>query len=373
MTVSFRSTFPAGNGRAFEKIGEDHFTFEVELYGGELGLWFYFCAEGAADRTLTFDLRGADHLLEWPQFFGAVRPVYGRPGAWRRVREPAVVVADHNALRFAVRCEQDPTYVAFCYPYVMKDLDRFRGPLLLHSQVREKIIAHSSQKHPVHVWEIGKGRSGVWVTCRHHAGESPASLVLEGLVAAALSPSQRDVLTAATMRVCPMVDVDNVESGAYGKFGPPCDPWQDWGPQPQLPQIRALQEYFAAVDDRPCLYIDLHCPEPCGSTYAATWNQSMGADWLYCDRVDAFCAALHEASNDPLKVDLSRCHAYPQWYLNISNHSQGYFKDRFGCVSLTLETSYHWSSGGDYPDEESYRTFGEALCRAVRTMVEAAG
>lgn len=365
-TPAVTGDFPGGNAVDIRRLGPNRFAFRVDRHGGELGLWFRLRVAGAAGRVLTFDIEEADRLLGWPRF-EPMRVVTGRPGRWRRAADPPRVFAEAGIVRFTVRCDCDPAEVAFCYPYGLEALALCRRRWLSDNRTREREIARTPEGRPVYVWEAGAGRRGVWLTGRHHAGETPASFVLEGLLDAMLSEGCAALLPCIALRVCPMIDPDNTARGAYGKYGPPCDPGQDWSPAPRLPQIAALRDYFAAVSDTPWLYLDLHSPEPYGSTFVAGWEAAMGASPEYLAEADAFCRLLHEESRHPLRLDLSRTRGYPTWYGDALNRwSHGYFKQRHGCLSLTLETAYHQPSGGACPTERDYRDFGRAVCRAIR-------
>jgi hypothetical protein len=361
--VHFSTAFPGGNGVGFARISDDHYSFAVDLRGGERGLWFCFWVYGAEGRTLTFDVVNGSELLGWPDF-GAMRPVYGFPGSYERITQAAQVFPEQGLIRFSVPCLEGGV-VAFCYPYVRSDLEVFWRAYGESLPVRRRPIMTSSQGLPVEVWEAGGGTRGVWMTCRTHAGESPASYVLEGFLMGMADVTNDGLLNATTIRVCPMVDVDNVQTGGYGKYGPPSDPYMDWQTAPVSRPVAALQRYFRAARERPFLYIDLHSPEPCGSTYACTWTPSE-VSAAYMDSIDRFCRTLYACTRDPLKLDLSRTKGYPQWFGDqIDCSSQGYFRSNYGCLSLTLEVSYHWTSSRAYPRESDYRAFGRALCRAV--------
>ena len=367
--LEFETAFSGGNGHSFTQVGEQHYAFEADLRGGERGLWFCFRVAGGAGEAVTFDLVNAGRLLGWPQFAG-MRPVFGGPGRWQRTISAAQVLQDAGIVRFSAPCLPGD-YIAFCYPYTLCELDAFRQAYVEGGVVHEVELIRSPAGHPVYAWEAGSGPQGVWLTCRNHAGEAPASYVLEGLMLELAEPRHRPFLEQATVRVCPMVDVDNVESGGYGKYGPPCDPYMDWSDQPQLRVIAALQRYFAAAAERPDVYVDLHSPEPCGSTFACTWAENQVSS-AYLQRVNDLCRAIHEQSRHPLKLDLARTKGYPQWFGDaIDRSSQGYCRKRYGCPAITLEVSYHWSSSGLYPQPDDYQEFGRALCRALQETIAA--
>lgn len=368
----FSSNFPGGNATSFRHIGPDHYSFEVELHGGEHGIWFHFRVDGAEGRQLVFDIRNAEALLGIQGYYAATHPIVGRPGQWRRCPSSVEVFPDHSLARLHVEVDQDPMWVAFCYPYALRELDQFRERLFSEESpsLREECIGESPMGHPVYVWQIGKGPRGIWLTARTHASESPPSFVLEGLVAEALGPQSRDLLGDATFHVCPMVDVDNVQSGAYGKFGPPCDPWMDWSDRPIHHSVAALQDYFGGAPEAPALCLDLHSPLAGHPTFGVIFDEGEAPPEQVSAARD-FCRVLHEETPHPLKLDLPSTRGYPGWYNGRPAESApGYFRARYACTAMTLEVAYHVASRGDLPTEADYRNFGRALCRAIGKWLE---
>ena len=71
------SKFPGGNGSHFTESGEKEILFDVDLHGGEKGLWFHFRVANAHG-PIRFILRNAYELLEWPRF-EHFYPVFTRP------------------------------------------------------------------------------------------------------------------------------------------------------------------------------------------------------------------------------------------------------------------------------------------------------
>jgi len=356
------SGFPSGNGRNFAAIGPDHYAFDVDLHGGEWGMWFYFEMTGMAQRPLTFDIRNAGRLLGWPDCWRGVRVVCDRDGTghWERADADGEVLADTGMFRFRVT-GGERLRVAFAFPYTLRDLQQFRERFLRWPGATEQLIATSSGGHPVSVWQLGCGPAGVWLLARTHAAETPASFVLEGFLEAVAAC---DGLTA---RVCPMLDVDNVEAGAFGKFGPPIDPARDWNESPALPQTAALQRYFAAAPERPLIVMDLHSPLPNHPTFACTWNEGDIAPEQFA-RLSRFSDWLHESSQPPLKFDRAMTRGYPEWFGGrFAESAQGWFHQRFGCPTLTLEIGYQRARLHDY------REFGRALAQAIRKLAGEAG
>lgn len=357
--------FAGGNGLHFLEDEESVF-FDVDLHDGAAGLWFYFRVK-ESESFVDFIIRNAQSLLEWPKFRN-VYPVIGQDGVWRRTSQPVEVLREKNQICFTVECHGE-TRVAFCYPYTLDDLNGFRDRAAHNVSFHEEVLCESSMGYPVYLWTIGSGPLGVWLTARQHAGETPPSFVLEGLIEELLHPRHADILEIMTIRCCPMVDVDNVQRGAYGKYGPPCDPYMEWCDNSSLNTITRLRRFFQSCKEKPVLYLDMHSPEPCGSTYVNTWLESEVSP-KYWRRIQSFCRYLSADSLHPLKLDMKQTRGHPEWFSGkIDQSSQGYFKNIHNCLSLTLEVSYQGLSNAFPAVPDDYRRFGDSLRSAITDYI----
>ncbi|QDT14508.1 M14 family zinc carboxypeptidase [Alienimonas californiensis] len=106
----------------------------------------------------------------------------------------------------------------------------------------------------------GEPKAAVLFTCRHHAAETMASFVLEGLMREALSDSDagQAFREQFVLYVVPFVDKDGVEAGDQGKNRRPFDHNRDYRETslyPEVQAIRALQPQHGFQ-----YVVDLHCP-----------------------------------------------------------------------------------------------------------------
>ena len=366
--IRLHADFHGGNGRDFVPLGQNSYGFYVDLYGGERGLWFHFQIDGAIG-AVTFELLNADRLLGWPKFEN-VRPVFGRSMSWQRTDRGCTVLGEQGRARFTVPCRKEGTQVALCYPYTLEHWNRFRKRLGNVADVQDLNLGRSDDGWPIPALRIGTGPQGVWLTARHHAGETTGSYALEGVIESLLDHGNRDLLDRLTFRICPIVDVDNVQRGAYGKYGPPCDPWVVYNNSPAIRSVAAVQAHFAAAEECPILYADFHAPEPYGSTFACTWDESQ-APAEYCRRVDRFCAALARRAMAPLKLDPVRTRPYPGWLAGPDGPSgQLYFMRTYGCPSVTLEVAYNAPLDRPAPSIDDYHRFGHAFVQALRDHLQ---
>jgi len=93
------------------------------------------------------------------------------------------------------------------------------------------------------------------ITCRHHACETAASFVLEGVLAAAKNSKKVGV------DAFPFIDLDSVERGEQGKWRAPRDFNQDYFGEPRYNAVAELKKFAAAASSgRRTIVLDLHSP-----------------------------------------------------------------------------------------------------------------
>ena len=116
-------------------------------------------------------------------------------------------------------------------------------------------------------WSISRcirptGRGKVLFTARHHACESMANYVLEGLFATWLghTPEAGFLRNHIDFHAIPFMDKDGVENGDQGKNRSPHDHNRDYTCSPRYAAVRALTEAVDAWRGPLLLHLDLHCP-----------------------------------------------------------------------------------------------------------------
>jgi len=233
-------------------------------------LWFHLECKDAGGRPIRFVWRNADGCLGLggAESLRNVRPVVRLDGGpWQRLgsvrlrRRPS----GGHVLTFATPAPCDRAAAAFCYPYGPADLER----------TRER-IADTWEAEPIGL--SGKGRPltrlraiaavkgeppGVYVLARQHAGETPGSWVLDGLLRAVASKRRGgNPLRRVEWWAVPFVDLDGVVEGNYGKDALPIDFNRAWNPMPLRPEVLAIQRDMRRFVGRvgPRLVIDLHAP-----------------------------------------------------------------------------------------------------------------
>ena len=365
-TVEVVARFPGGNVSAPRMVSPRHLQFAAAAHDSPRPLWFYFRVDGARGPRLLCELMNAAVCLGPPLGWRKARPVYSPDGVnWRRV-EAGAYDEHRGRFRFHVPVEGRSVWIAYCYPYTTADLDRFIARLPDPKAVSE--LCRSEGGRPVPYVQLGKTdapRSIVWLLARQHAGETPASYAVEGLLeglAGAGAPSLRDVL----FHVVPMVDVDGVEEGRFGKDQAPIDFNRDWCETPSRETVRALVEriWTSRYQAPTRLVLDLHAPhhgDPACYFFGSPAD-SIGQENARTQR--RILELLGEES--PSEVGF-----YPTDFRENApplGSARHFLAEALQAPVMTLEMSYHQAQSGRYLTPGDYRTFGLALARAVARL-----
>lgn len=377
--MAVRADFEGGNVENAEIFSASHVRFSARADASPRPLWFYFCIDNARVPAVRCDLVNADACLGPRLGWRAARPVFSADGrVWQRLARASYVELDAGSgyFTFTVPVVGPHTYVAYCYPYTTEDLAALLGSLPNWQGLEQTELSRSAEGRPVPYLRLGNHDAPahtVWLLARQHAGETPASFTVEGFLQeiAREDPAAAAMLEDTAFHVVPMVDVDGVYHGRYGKDQTPVDYNRDWREEPELPEIRSLASAIHAAHERQPLdlVLDVHAPHH-GDTscyvFGAAGEESGGPEWQA--RLLRFLAQESPASVGFRPSDL-RADSGP------SQSAREYLGRTLGVPVLTLETSYHLAQSGEYLTPQGYREFGAALARAVHRLLheDAAG
>lgn len=221
--------------------------------------WFWWMkhVSGAAGRTLAFPFPGDfDHPHKY--CVGPKGPAvsFDRGRTWRYLFPAGH--EDHNAFSYAFGADEDDALFAFSIPYGLSDWP-----------FPTKTLRLSREGRPVpylHFGNLSDPKVRFHFTARHHACETTASFVLEGLTGALLTNAW--VQANAEVYVLPFMDVDGVAKLEQGKGRLPHDHNRDYTPPVLLyPETRAFIDLFQTAEERPVpkYLIDFHDPLAGGS------------------------------------------------------------------------------------------------------------
>lgn len=374
LKVTIRTDFPGGNVLVVKDEGAT-VHLAPDLRGGPA--WFYWHVEAEAAQA-----GSVNFMFARPPMVGVRGPAVSQDGgrSWQWLGADQVKFAPaagmdktmprHDSFSFTFTEAKQKVRFAVAIPYLQREFDEFlnkrkANPHLTRSTLTETRVG----RRPVDLVQIGKpgpGVHSVLMTARHHACESMASYVLEGIMQEALSDSPAGVefRKKHVLYAVPLVDTDGVELGDQGKNRLPRDYNRDYGPDTIHPEINAIKEL--ARRKKVQFALDLHCPFLRGDIHEAFYFVGLGLPhiknnlaewnaWLKEERPQVAMTPL-DLLTDPRKPNA----ADPR----INSH---YFATRENAIfAVTLEVPYAQPT---CPlDAAMARAYGSSMLKAwVRT------
>ncbi len=374
-----RSDFEGGSIGQASFAGPGHLRFYADAGSSPRPLWFYFVVEGVQSPSLRCDLVNADECFGPRRDWANVRPVFSADGRnWERLARVEYVEEspDTGYFSFTAPIVGPSTHLAYCYPYSTDDLRRVLNLVPDRQGLSVGELCQSAEGRPVPYLRFGNHTSpsrNVWVLARQHAGETPSSYVMDGLIQwfCRLEPAVLESLANTAFHLIPMVDVDGVFHGRFGKDQRPVDYNRDWRERPELPETRALID---AITDstalRPLdLVVDIHAPHHGDAEcYAFGYAPDDTGEMLALQQRLVRCLASVSPPRIDFREDCVRRN------LNPPGSAREYLRRAFQAPVMTLEVSYHRSRAGVFLTQRDYRDFGAALGVALhRTFHNAEG
>ncbi len=262
--------YPGGNIFTYTLRGETVLDDTVYLFQ-ELRdtewWWFYwnFRVRGAESETLHFKF-----CLKHPRLgilpFGTQGPAVSVDGGdtWSWLGKN--VIQDDG---FSYTFLQDAKEVRFCFtiPYQRGHLETFKNRHKHNPHFIIKELCKTRKGRTVDQLQVGKLNSEpkyrILLTARHHACESIASYVLEGILEAALANTSEGQWLRENVEILaiPMMDVDGVEDGDQGKSREPHDHNRDYEGESIYPAVANLRHLVPGWSrGKLRIALDLHCP-----------------------------------------------------------------------------------------------------------------
>ncbi len=378
MALKIHDRFPGANVRVLhlDTSGEKpEVCFTADPMGGTEALWFNFKLHDAAPEpivpeTLTVTLRFVETLLGGYDP-ATVRPVLHEQGKnWIRLRAPVVRIEPdgQSLLSWSIPYPLTPTSFAVCLPYGTDELETTLKHCRGYWQTGGIGLTQNGRVMQRLSNDILKGCDacanphGLYLLARQHAGETPGSWVMDGM----LDAFSRAKPVNWCVWVVPFANFDDVMRGAYGKDPFPYDLNRAWGDPPMRHETLVLQHDLREWARRcnPELVLDLHAPglsENVG-VYAfaagsqdAAWEKANQA-WL-----NLFNQAL---APDYAAERFCRRADYPsRWETPRLAH---FVESKIGCSAISLETPY--ALIGNTPLlQKQYREIGHRIARAILT------
>ncbi|SFS12896.1 hypothetical protein SAMN05216559_4153 [Halomicrobium zhouii] len=286
--------------------------------------------------------------------------------------------ADATVDRTAFRYEFGPgerTFFAFSLPYVRQDFERFWSAVDSQGQIERSTLTTTERGRTVPVLRIGDPGSDTHavITCRHHACESPASLVLEGILSKLADRPPKSWCA----HVVPFVDLDGVQRGDQGKQRLPHDHNRDYAESngvtdeidPLYSTTSAIKRYVRSLGGTIPLGLDLHSPFKWGSPHDRVFFAGAPAGATDADR--RFARVLDDESDDRAN---SLCFRVAGGFAEPGGRGGGTtftgFLDRQGAtVSRALEVPYFGTQENQTTPERCWG-LGSAVGQAVERFID---
>lgn len=345
--------------------------FTADAKGGPERLWF--------DCDIHSDQEDGDHIVielhhsntllgcnDDTQIF----PVWkSDDGQWQRLTQEQRKVLDDGrcVVSWTVETPQHHGRLAACYPYTRKDLDVFLhslSPTLRCDEIGVSAQGRSLPRVVNKIHDTDSQQPGVFITARQHAGETPGSWVLEGILQSFATQQENDPM----VWVLPFIDLDGVEEGRYGKNHFPHDHNRSWYGSGLCHETRVAMSEAQRWAQRcqPMLYLDVHAPgyveENCYFFCGETDNDSTTSAFLsLCQKnIGTHCNErfIRQASYQSV--------ACQEIGIPQAMTGEHFFKQQFNCVAVAFECSYQ-SFHGVAASCEDYRSIGEALATSIRS------
>ncbi|MGD9497722.1 MAG: M14 family zinc carboxypeptidase [Armatimonadota bacterium] len=343
-------------------------------------LWFHVTVAGVGGAAVAFRWQNADITLGARDELHLLRPVLrADEGAWERCA--GVEVDESPDGRQQVRFEHpggaDKVAAALCYPYAPQDLEATVAAV--GDLWEQAVIGATGEGRPLLRLRLagasGAGtRPGLYLLARQHAGETPGSWVLDGILRFLAGDDKgRELGQALDVWAVPFVDLDGVVNGDYGKDALPWDFNRAWEPLAMRPAVHALQRDLMrfAARTTPRLVIDLHAP---GHSTPDVYVQLPRQQRPHEQQAAAmsFVARLAEQFPELDADTLGRPTVYPsRWNAMATAGSWVWHHlDRTACVAI--ETSYQRLNGREL-DPDGYRDVGRRVLLAAWAWLQAQG
>ncbi len=372
--IEIDADYPGGN-IVLEGIEGDVVRLKTDLRDTS-GWWFYwnFRIRGAEGRRLRFEFEREP--------IGARGPAVSNDGGltWRWLGSDQ---GDRRSFVYPFSSDEREVRFAMTIPYLQSDWERFvsaRG----QQSMKADVLCRSRHGRDVECLYFGRmdgvAEAGaetpaarVVLTCRHHACESMANYVLEGLIGAVLEPNTDDTRWLAAnvaFLAIPFVDKDGVEEGDQGKNRKPRDHNRDYAGDSVYPETKAIRELLPKwLGKGPAVAIDLHCPYIRGEYDHWIYQVGSSAEHIAPEQ-QRLTEILADVARGPIPYEKTGILPFGKAWNTAGNYSAGMSFARWAAglesarLATSLEIPYATASGAEV-NPSSARAFGRDLAAAL--------
>lgn len=372
--ISIDVAYPGGNV-VVDRVMKDKVFLRPDLRDTE-GWWFYWnyrVAGVSPGRTVTFTLGEPNPIgVRGP----AVSTDSGKTWFWLGLER-----CDGSSFAYTFPGQAEFVWFSFSVPYQESDLRTF-----LKTREKSRFLSVESLCKSAGGRNVELVRAGylvdsphyrVLLTARHHACETMASFVLEGILDTVLRDDEigRWFQNHVEVWAVPFMDKDGVEEGDQGKNRRPRDHNRDYIGKSIYPETSALrnlverwpQGHLGAA-------IDFHCPYIRGTRNEHIYlvgspNKAM---W---ENQQAFGVLLESANDSPLPYRPSDNLPFGESWNTSDNYEKGRsfarWAETIGEVRLSTTIEFPYANvGGEPVTADRARHFGRVTARALRKFLQ---
>jgi hypothetical protein len=366
--------FPGGN-IIIDAVNEDVVYLHQDLRDTE-AFWFYwyFRVRNAGGRTLSFVFTQGDVI-------GSRGPAIsfdkGMTWAWLGTE---ALSTDSRGACFKYRFTEDWKEVRFCFtiPYLESHLNAFLVQYLGNPFLQLSTLCYTRKGRAAEELNLGcidgSARYRVLLTSRHHACESIANYVLEGVMTEILRDSTAGEWLRENIEfmIVPFVDKDGVEDGDQGKLRRPRDHNRDYEGDSiyeTTKTLRSLIPKWSAGKLR--VAIDVHCPYIKGDNNEVIFFVG-GPDEDNWTRVTLFTKLLEDIQIGPLTYTTADNLPYGQSWNVESSEGQSFSRWVVNIPEVHIATSAeipYANVGRQIVTADAARAFGVDVARAIHRFL----
>ena len=339
-------------------------------------LWFHFQLFDLTGGKVRLRLANSSQCLGGLNEWSGNRPVFRfEGGEWARAERVENGWTAGHCLEtwFEVPLAGERMEFAFCYPYTEAQLLKTAREC---PAFQVETIGYSNHGRPIRriynaPGDEARSRPGIYIIARQHSGETTGTWEIDGMLRYLSSPEGAEALHAFAWWFVPLVDIDGVEEGFYGKDQIYNDLNRAWHPNfPRRVELCAVQRdmnrwsQFTAAR----LMLDMHAPGHgeresyfvIGADTTDDFREEMRAVW---QRMNAHLDA-RSMQRAIFRENKPGTNTSAQTGLTSAQyaHSRGVN----GC---TFECTYQGERDGRTYTIEDYRHLGESMVKAVAETI----
>ena len=363
-----------------EEPGGDIIEYPAKTIPGEY-LWFYFKVISDGKKPLEFVVENASGAHQTGWRWKITKPVFSTDGnTWVRAQSTRYASLRHRLWRRGIKLLGKPEFrfraptaaetlwVAYFNPYTNTDLNVFIEEIRNSPGVTLSSIGKSEEGRDIVRVDIngsGKKRQGkIWVICREHPGETPASFVCEGMIQALLEhPAGKRLQEVYSFSFVPILNVDGVAHGYYYHNANGVNLAFDWEEFRSI-EARTVRDVVAKDIEKGAMrmMINLHSAnDPTKGHYFLEMSES---ELSPTDR--EFQRRIFRTSNG-IYSQLQGHSPVSLW--DVPGITANALYHHYGVYCLYLESNYSRGADGSMVTPESLRETGAALVQALAQVL----